>query len=120
MLQQIIDFWFDEIDKSLWWAKNDEFDQIIIKRFTEIHAKAIRCELFSWRITATDRSAEIIVLDQFSRNMCRDSVKAFTYDALALALAQEAIAVGAGSRTDDHSTWFSEYAVYAQRVDGYS
>ena len=95
MPQQIIDFWFEDIDKSLWWAKNVEFDQLITKRFTDIHARAIRCELFSWRTTATGRLAEIIVLDQFSRNMYRDSAIAFAYDALALALAQEAIAVGA-------------------------
>lgn len=95
MPQLIIDFWFEDIDKSLWWVKDAEFDRLIAERFGEVHAKAIRCELFSWRTTATGRLAEIIVLDQFSRNMFRDSARAFAYDALALALAQEAIAVGA-------------------------
>lgn len=95
MFQEIIDFWFEEIDKSLWWAKNVEFDQLITARFATVHAKAIRCELFGWRQSPEGRLAEIIVLDQFSRNMHRDSVLAFANDTLALALAQEAIAVGA-------------------------
>lgn len=95
MPQMIIDFWFEDIDKSLWWAKDVQFDRLITERFADVHGKALRCELFNWRTTARGRLAEIIVLDQFSRNMYRDSARAFAYDALALALAQEAIAVGA-------------------------
>lgn len=59
-----------------------------------VHKKAICCELFSWRATAAGRLAEILVLDQFSRNMLRDSALAFANDALALALSQEAIYLG--------------------------
>lgn len=95
MIQEIINFWFDDIDKSLWWAKNAEFDRLITARFATVHAKAIRCELFGWRQSPEGRLAEVIVLDQFSRNMHRDSALAFANDALALALAQEAIAAGA-------------------------
>jgi uncharacterized protein (DUF924 family) len=76
-------------------VENDEFDQRIRERFAEIHAKAIRCELFDWRKDAEGRLAEIIVLDQFSRNMLRDSPLSFANDSLALALSQEAISVGA-------------------------
>jgi uncharacterized protein (DUF924 family) len=91
----ILKFWFEEVDPSLWWSKNDELDQRIRERFAEIHAKAIRCELFDWRKDAAGRLAEIIVLDQFSRNMFRDSPLSFANDSLALALSQEAISVGA-------------------------
>jgi uncharacterized protein (DUF924 family) len=76
-------------------VENDEFDQRICERFAEIHAKAIRCEFFDWRKDAEGRLAEIIVLDQFSRNMFRDSPLSFALDSLALALSQEAISVGA-------------------------
>ncbi len=95
MYPMILKFWFEEIDPSLWWSKNDELDQQIRERFAEIHAKAIRCELFDWRKDAEGRLAEIIVLDQFSRNMFRDSPLSFANDSLALALSQEAISVGA-------------------------
>jgi uncharacterized protein (DUF924 family) len=91
----IIKFWFEEIDQSLWWFKDVTFDQKITERFSGIHAKAIRCELFGWRADAEGRLAEVIVLDQFSRNMFRDSPLSFAYDSLALALSQEAISIGA-------------------------
>jgi uncharacterized protein (DUF924 family) len=50
--------------------------------------------LFSWRETSLGRLAEVIILDQFSRNMYRDTPQSFAYDALALALSQSAIAEG--------------------------
>lgn len=95
MYQEILKFWFEEIDQSLWWSKDDQFDQLIIERFSDIHAKAICSELFGWRKIAQGRLAEIIVLDQFSRNMFRYSALSFAHDSLALALSQEAISVGA-------------------------
>ena len=49
---------------------------------------AARCELFAWRATPEGRSAEVLVLDPFSRNIYRDTARAFAQDALALALAQ--------------------------------
>lgn len=92
--QQILDFWFSEKTQPLWFVKSDEFDQLIHKNFAEIHQQAAQAELWKWRETAEGRLAEIIVLDQFSRNLFRDSVTAFTQDSLALALAQEAIQQG--------------------------
>lgn len=94
MYQEVLKFWFDEIEQSQWWKKDDQLDQLIITRFSGLHTQAIQCELFEWRKTAAGRLAEIIVLDQFSRNMFRDSALCFAYDALALALSQEAILLG--------------------------
>ena len=93
--QEVIDFWFKEIEPARWWVKELSFDKEITKRFFEIHKSAKQCELVHWRKTASGRLAEIIVLDQFSRNMYRDTPQAFAYDGIALALAQEAIALGA-------------------------
>lgn len=95
--QNIIDFWFAEIDPSHWWQQDDTFDSGMLERFGTVHAQASRCELFAWRAVPLGRLAEIIVLDQFSRNMFRGSAKAFATDALALALAQEAIAAQAAA-----------------------
>jgi len=95
MYAQIINFWFKEIDSAMWWKKDDGFDALLVERFNEVHARARRCELFEWRKDPMGRLAEIIVLDQFSRNMFRDSALAFATDPLSLALAQEAISVGA-------------------------
>lgn len=90
--QVIIDFWFNEIDKKLWFKKDPEFDQLIRDRFADVYNSAKTNELFSWRENIQGRLAEIIVLDQFSRNLFRDSAKAFSCDHLSLCLAQEAVA----------------------------
>ncbi len=93
----IIDFWFFETEPGQWWRQDDSLDGRILADFAALHAQASRCELFSWRAAPPGRLAEIIVLDQFSRNMFRGTASAFATDALALALAQEAIAAGAAA-----------------------
>ena len=95
MAHTVLDFWFKEIDAKQWWTKSAEFDQLIASRFGSLHAAAARCELHPWRETPPGRLAEIIVLDQFSRNMFRDQPQAFACDAMALALAQTAVATQA-------------------------
>lgn len=94
MYEEVLQFWFDETSPSQRFAKDDEFDQLIIDRFSDIHAQASRCELVDWRKKDKGRLAEIIVLDQFSRNMFRGSPLAFANDQMALVLAQEAVAQG--------------------------
>ena len=92
---QVIQFWFEESSPSNWFAKDTEFDDKIKVRFLDTYWAASQCELFNWRESAEGRLAEIIVLDQFSRNMFRDSAQAFAADNLAVALCQTAIDVGA-------------------------
>lgn len=99
--REIVQFWFEEIDSALWWKKDVEFDALIIQRFSQIHQQACTGELYAWRATPEGRLAEIIVLDQFSRNMFRDNPSAFAQDSLALILAQEAIATGADKYLSD-------------------
>ena len=91
---EIIKFWFEEIDSALWWKKDLDFDAVIIRRFADIHQQACAGELYAWRTTAQGRLAEIIILDQFSRNMFRDKQAAFAQDSLALILTQELISLG--------------------------
>lgn len=92
MFHKVMDFWFHEATAANWFKKDDGFDALLAERFSDTHARACRCELFEWREYPEGRLAEIIVLDQFSRNLFRDSALAFANDALALALAQEAVA----------------------------
>lgn len=90
----VIRFWFEEITPSHWWKKDEEFDKEIEIRFSNIHRAANAGELFAWRDSVEGSLAEVIVLDQFSRNIYRDQAAAFASDALALVLAQEAIRRG--------------------------
>jgi uncharacterized protein (DUF924 family) len=92
--QTILDFWFHELSPKQQFAKDNALDAMIADRFGALLESAARCELFAWRDTAKGRLAEIILLDQFSRNVYRDSPRAFTQDPLALALAQELVARG--------------------------
>jgi uncharacterized protein (DUF924 family) len=91
MVEEVLHFWFGELMPGEWWVKDPALDLQIRERFGDLHARACRCELFAWRGSSRGRLAEILVLDQFSRNMYRDTPQAFANDPLALALAQEAI-----------------------------
>lgn len=104
--QMIMDFWFKETTPAQWFGKSDAFDQLLKQRFTNLHQQASAGELFSWRSSAEGRLAEIIVLDQFSRNMYRDVPRAFAQDATALVLAQEAIALGLDQQLDQNQKAF--------------
>jgi uncharacterized protein (DUF924 family) len=106
MYQKILTFWFEEIQPTQWWSKDSQFDNIIIDRFSAIHTKATQCELYNWRKTPEGRLAEIIILDQFSRNIFRDTPLSFTNDSLALSLSQEAIHVGADKDVSEHKRPF--------------
>jgi uncharacterized protein (DUF924 family) len=93
--QTILHFWFHESKPEQWWRVEPAFDQLIATRFALVHRQATQGELFGWRADISGRLAEIIVLDQFSRNMFRGHRRAFEADAVALVLAQEAVATGA-------------------------
>ena len=88
---QIIDFWFKEISPSKWWSKDQGFDDLIRTRFGNVHQAAVTGELWTWRSNALGALAEIIVIDQFSRNIYRNTKLSFAYDPIALVLAQNII-----------------------------
>ncbi|MGH8116341.1 MAG: DUF924 family protein, partial [Rhodanobacteraceae bacterium] len=91
----VLHFWFEEATPEQHFKKDDAFDAAIRARFADTRAAAARGELAAWRDSADGRLAEIIVLDQFSRNLFRDSAQAFAADGMALVLAQEALRAGA-------------------------
>jgi len=99
----VLDFWFDKNNEAYWFEQNDRFDKQIQDKFGGIWEAAKQGECVTWRIAESSldgnssitalagRLAEIIVLDQFSRNLCRGQASSFAQDGMALALAQEAI-----------------------------
>ena len=92
--QDILNFWFNELTPKQHFAKDAALDETMRSRFSAVLGAAARCELWAWRATAAGRLAEILLLDQFSRNIWRDTPRAFAQDALALVLAQELVATG--------------------------
>tara|TARA_B100002003_G_scaffold251734_1_gene297061 strand:+ start:215 stop:760 length:546 start_codon:yes stop_codon:yes gene_type:complete len=89
--KNIIQFWFEECEPKQRFSKDANFDELIRSRFIKLHKKARKGLLYTWREHPLDALAEIVILDQFSRNMFRGTPKAFANDVLALVLAQEAV-----------------------------
>lgn len=126
--QAVLDFWFAETNRPFWFAKSDEFDAEIRSRFFGLWQQAAQGELAHWRSNQQGRLAEIIVLDQFSRNLHRNSPLAFAQDGMALVLAQEAIArtdFADLSETERHLMLMplmhsESAAIHAQAVDAFS
>ena len=94
MFNDVLDFWFTELTPKQWWVKDDELDALIERRFGNLLNQAKAGELFQWRDTALGSLAEIIIVDQFSRNIHRDKPESFINDSMALVLAQSAISKG--------------------------
>lgn len=106
----VIQFWFDTAQPSnqdplsdadisqqqsaLWWSKNTEIDADIRLRFEPTLKALLRGQFNDWLNDAQGRLAAIIVLDQFSRNMYRNSALSFTQDSLALHWCLEGIRTG--------------------------
>ena len=95
MHKDILDFCFKEVGSEKFFEKDADFDKILTERYSALLNQAAASELYEWRRSIKGRLAEIIVLDQFSRNIYRDTPAAFAQDAMALALAQEAVNAGA-------------------------
>lgn len=91
--QDVLDFWFDPDNAELLFATDENFDAAIRSRFEDTWKAACHGLLSDWRENAMGRLAEIIVLDQFSRNLCRGVARSFAQDGMALVLAQELYAV---------------------------
>jgi len=92
--KDVLFFWFEQIDSSYWFKKDQHFDSQVRSRFLNFYKAICRGETAHWRSSPEGRLAEVIVLDQFTRNMFRGTAKSFEGDDLALTLAKEAVAVG--------------------------
>lgn len=92
--QDIIHFWFQELTAKDHFSKSELLDESIRNRFGSTLLAATRGELYPWRVAPLGRLAEIVVLDQFSRNIFRDQPQSFAQDPQALTLAQELVARG--------------------------
>ncbi|UJB64536.1 DUF924 domain-containing protein [Acidovorax sp. YS12] len=90
--EDVLHFWFEQLTPQQHFAKDADLDAAIAQRFGPTLEAAARGELWGWRASAQGRLAEIVALDQFSRNVWRDTPRAFAQDGMALVLAQELVA----------------------------
>jgi len=96
--QTVLRFWFGEtppfVSRPEWFRKSETFDREIGLRFTPLIEQALRGELLAWCAEPESALARIIVLDQFTRNVFRNTPRAFAGDTLALAATQAMLASG--------------------------
>ncbi|HHH29762.1 MAG TPA: DUF924 domain-containing protein [Polyangiaceae bacterium] len=88
-IESVLEFWLGELGADgraspemvgRWWRKSDAFDQEIRDRFLSVHAAIANDQLEGWHETPRGRLAYVIVLDQFSRNMFRDTPQMYAED----------------------------------------
>jgi uncharacterized protein (DUF924 family) len=97
--EEILAFW-REAGEARWYTRDAEFDTLVRTRFMGLWERAASGGLSSWEASDTGALALVIVLDQFPRNMFRDDARTYSSDALALDVANRAIARGADRRID--------------------
>ena len=93
-VEDVLKFWFDETKPDQWFESDSTFDASIRQRFLGVHeilASRGNDDLLTDAQTAL---AAVIVFDQMSRNMFRDTPGAFAADPQALSVAKAAIARG--------------------------
>jgi uncharacterized protein (DUF924 family) len=97
----ILDFWFGApgtpgcgATRTEWFRKDGNFDAEIARRFGPVIEQALAGGLLEWDAAPEPALARILLLDQFTRNVFRDTPRAFAGDALALAAAQQMVATG--------------------------
>ena len=91
---EVLDFWFHELDRKAWFEKSDATDDLIRNRFLTLHEKLAREITPPPDLPSRALLAAIIVFDQFPRNMFRGTPRAFATDPLALALARQIVDAG--------------------------
>ena len=90
-IEEILKFWFEEIDHSRWFRRDPDFDRELDQRFGELLKLAKKGQLDEWCDSPRGRLALIILLDQFSRNIYRDTPLSFEADSKALQLCVDGI-----------------------------
>ncbi len=100
--REVLDFWFgapgsatDGKARAEWFRKSDAFDREIERRFAPLIERALAGGLREWDAAPRTALARILLLDQFTRNVFRDTPRAFSGDALALEAARSMVARGA-------------------------
>ena len=109
----VIDFWFGQPEEKLygrpqkfWFIKEQKFDQQVRSLFLETYQQAAQGKLIQWQQQALSCLALIIVLDQFPRNMFRDSPRSFINDSQALEVAKSAMTNGFDRQLLPVQRWF--------------
>jgi uncharacterized protein (DUF924 family) len=107
--ERILDFWFGAAPHAArgeWFRKDPAFDAAIRERFGDAVEAALGGAYGEWTTDAHGALARVLLLDQFTRNIFRDTPRAFAGDTLALSTAAAAVDAGQDRGLDAHERWF--------------
>ena len=104
--EDVLAFWLDEVGPKGWYSGGARLDQMVRDRFEDDYNRVRAGSLSFWLTHASGVLAYIILTDQFSRNMFRDTKEAFATDTFAKAAAKAAIAKGWDLRIDEPARQF--------------
>ena len=109
----VLDFWFAApgapehgTTRDVWFRQDPDFDEEIRRAFGNAVENALAGDYGAWEATAHGALARVVLLDQFTRNLFRDTPRAFAGDAEALAIAERVVARGADRELPVHGRWF--------------
>ncbi|KMS59792.1 membrane protein [Novosphingobium barchaimii LL02] len=91
---EVLNFWFRELTPQDWFKGGEALDALVRGRFADLHRQAGAGMLDDWAATPLGRLGLILLLDQFSRHIHRDTAAAFETDVRAQQLAVEGMAMG--------------------------
>lgn len=92
-VSEILHFWFDTLGNARWFVRSEHADTLIRERFLRLRQRLVADEAIDLD-SGRSLLAAVIVLDQFSRNLFRDTPEAYAADPIARRLARSAIAAG--------------------------
>jgi len=90
----VLDFWFVQCTPEQWFKKDAALDAEVLDRFGALHGRACAGALDHWMSAPESALALIVLIDQFSRNLHRDSPEAFAQDGRACQLVGRALEAG--------------------------
>ena len=93
-IEVVLNFWFEETPEESWFIKNDDFDATLKDQFGDLVEMALAGQLDQWAENSDGLVALILLLDQMTRNIYRDTPKAFSGDDMALALSLKGLERG--------------------------
>jgi uncharacterized protein (DUF924 family) len=98
--KDILDFWYSDMARPLWFAKDLLFDKKIHSQFYKVYTKAKEGSLDNWQNSPSSALALVITLDQFPRNMFRNTPQAFATDGQSLEICRKFIEKSADHHLD--------------------
>lgn len=92
--QNIIDFWFNEQTKALWFKSTSDFDASLKEKYLAVYTDAKSLKLKDWQTAPLGALALVIILDQFPLNMFRGQPQSFETETLSREIAEQAVKQG--------------------------